>query len=227
MPVVKRSLADQVADQITELIVSDDLAAGAPLPSTSALASTFGVSVAVVREAQALLIGRGLVSSAQGRESVVVTPGAPELERILHFRLRREEATLSELVDVRIGLETIAAAKAAELATAEDVARIRTHLLSRKDAPTLDDFHREDVAFHREIAAVSGNALIVMILDAFSELLVDFRAQATEARIARGGDTDLATVEHERIIDAIEAHDSELAAAAMSEHLESGRREIA
>jgi len=226
MTIVKRSLADQVADQVTELIIGDGLGPGDAVPSTSALAQRFGVSIAVVREAQALLIGRGIISSAQGRESVVLTPGAVDLGRLLSFRLRQEESTLEELMDVRVGLESIAAARAAQRATSEDLARIRGSLKARDEVDSIAEFHRHDVAFHREIAVTSGNALIVMVLDALSDLLVDFRTRATEARLARGEDRDLATVEHYSVLDAIEARDSDAAAAAMKAHLESSRREI-
>ena len=64
----RRSLADQVADALIDLILKEGLQEGDSLPSTAELSERFGVSRTVVREALAALAGRGILSRSQGRE---------------------------------------------------------------------------------------------------------------------------------------------------------------
>jgi GntR family transcriptional repressor for pyruvate dehydrogenase complex len=223
----RRSLADQVADALSEFILTEGLREGDPLPSSGDLAARFDVSRTVIREALAALAGRGVLVRSQGRESVVATPGASDLVNLLQFRVQHGSASLTDILDARLGLEITAARRAAEHATKNEVAAIGVELDAMRAAKRDADYHQADIRLHRAIAVASHNPIIVLMLDALSDLLMEFRVTATENRKARGASLEPIFGQHARIVEAIDARDPDQAAEAMREHLETGRLEIA
>ena len=64
---IKRvTMYEQIADRLEEMILSDHISATDKLPSEQALATSFGVSRPVIREALMLLNARGLISQKNG-----------------------------------------------------------------------------------------------------------------------------------------------------------------
>lgn len=219
----RRSLADQVADALVELILSEDLQDGDSLPSTAELSERFDVSRTVVREALATLGGRGILTRSQGRESIVASPGAADLSQFLQFTARRDEVTLGHILEVRYGIEIVAARLAAERATEADLLEI-TSALERLSSATRDrDFNLADVELHRAIALASKNVLIQLVLEGLADFLLDFRVQTMKKRRREGGTREPVIEEHRRLVAAIAAHDVQAAAAAMHDHLERSR----
>lgn len=70
-PVNRRSVPDEVFDQLITEVTSGELAAGSPLPSERRLAEVLGVSRPAVREALQRLAGAGLVDIRQGDTTTV------------------------------------------------------------------------------------------------------------------------------------------------------------
>lgn len=70
-PVQRRSVPDEVADQLTDVIVSGEVEAGEQLPSERDLAERLGVSRPTVRAALSRLASIGLVETRQGGGSTV------------------------------------------------------------------------------------------------------------------------------------------------------------
>ncbi|WP_203337246.1 FadR/GntR family transcriptional regulator [Nocardioides limicola] len=70
-PVVRRSVADDVFEQLQAQVVVGDLGPGAPLPSERRLAEALGVSRPAVREALQRLAQAGLVDIRQGDTTTV------------------------------------------------------------------------------------------------------------------------------------------------------------
>jgi len=79
----------------------------------------------------------------------------------------------------------------------------------------LDRFIELDMAFHREIAAISRNPIFPAIVEA----LFGWAREYYQSLVRAPGAEELTLAEHARIVDAIAAHDSEAAAAAMHAHL--------
>jgi DNA-binding FadR family transcriptional regulator len=76
------------------------------------------------------------------------------------------------------------------------------------------------MAFHRQIAAMSGNMLIRALSQGMLDWLTQFRRDLVTAR----GAEDLTLQEHARIATAIAAGDPAAAAAAMTDHLTRANR---
>lgn len=67
----------QVADHLTAMIASGDLAPGSRLPAERDLAVQYGVSYDTVRRATAVLRERGLIVTVHGRGTFVRDPLPP------------------------------------------------------------------------------------------------------------------------------------------------------
>jgi len=216
----RRKLYQDVLDRLMARIRSGAIPPNAHLPSERELMEEYGVGRPAVREALQALERSGIVEIAHGERARVVVPTAEQL--IAQFAggamhlLRTQPGTLDHLKEVRVFLETGTARLAAERATEEDVARLRlavaTHRASMVD---LDRFIELDMAFHREIAAISRNPIFPAIVEA----LFGWAREYYQALVRAPGAEELTLAEHARIVDAIAAHDAEAAATAMHAHL--------
>ena len=87
-----------------------------------------------------------------------------------------------------------------------------THRASMVD---LERFIELDMAFHREIAAISRNPIFPSIVEA----LFGWAGEYYQSLVRAPGAEELTLAEHERIVDAIAAHDPQAASEAMRAHL--------
>jgi len=211
------SLADQVSDAILNMVRASDLQPGEPLPSTGELASRFGVSLSVVREALAVLDGRGIVDRSQGREATLAEPGSAELEYLLTYRWSRGHLSRQAVMELRCCIEVQAARLAAERLDVAGAAELDKAHAALADAQAEDDQLRADVGFHRAVAFASGNELLALVLDAVSPLL---RQARHDAQVAHRGGIDDIVADHQAILAGILSGDPDVAARAMTDHLE-------
>src|SRR3954470_579870 len=109
-------LVEQATEHLREQITGGEWAVGAKLPGETALAKTLGVGRSTVREALRALAGAGLVRPRQGAGVFVV---ATEAAEDWPTRLRR--AAVTDVYEVRMGVEVQAARLAASRRTPEDV----------------------------------------------------------------------------------------------------------
>ena len=77
------TLAEQVAEKIEMMILSDDTKLAGKLPSEQALAVSFSVSRTVIREALVILRAKGLIVKSNGVSSRVCNRPAVNLENTL------------------------------------------------------------------------------------------------------------------------------------------------
>jgi DNA-binding FadR family transcriptional regulator len=101
-------------------------------------------------------------------------------------------------------------------ATAGEVADLRRLIAAQREK--LGDpaaFIRADIAFHVRLAGLSGNR----ILSAVSQAMLGWLFRFHSDLLISSGHEDVTLAEHGGIVDAIEAHDPEAAAAAMDAHL--------
>ena len=222
-----------VAQGVARRIIGGEYAPGQRLPTESELQSAWGVSRSVVREAMKMLATQGLVRIEQGRGTFVSeTPEAP-LSAQLELTLRRntphqgEGAEMPEdwahLLDVRHVLEVAVAERAAHHATADDYAAMEAALAGmreRPDEPT--GYVDADLAFHRALAAATGNPLWPALLNSLNDLLRLYR----EAGFHGPESALLAAGQHQQVFDAVRAGDGIAAAAAMQEHLQKSEQDI-
>lgn len=127
-PIQRRTLAETLAHEIEESIVSGKLNGGDALPTEPELAKQFGVSRAVVRDATRLLLARGLVDVQHGRGVFVTGSGEKAFGDALLLALRRAGATAWDVEEFEELLLPQVIALAATAATDEEIDAIRAHI---------------------------------------------------------------------------------------------------
>lgn len=221
----RRSLAYGLIEVLGDRIRDGRLANGDKLPPEAAIMAEFGVSRTVVREALSRLQAAGLVQTRHGIGTFVVGLGdaAP-------FRIEADQvATLRDVLEVlelRIAIETEAAALAAQRRTAPELAAMRAALDAFAGAVEEGrDAVGPDFQFHLEIARATQNAHFASLMASLGTTIIprtrlDRPQQPSEQR-----STYLRRVngEHESIFDAIASQDADAARAAMRTHLANSR----
>lgn len=147
-PVSRRSLIDEVVDQLVAGIVSGELPAGEPLPAERRLAEALGVSRPAVREALQRLAQSRLVDTRQGDGTMVTdyrrTAGPELLPHLLVRDGHLDAGVARSIVEVRAMLGPGAARFAAERGGANLADEL--DVLADRLANTADDVDRQRVA---------------------------------------------------------------------------------
>lgn len=216
-------LRDHITADIERQILEGQLKPGDRLPHERALAEQYQVSRAVVRDAIAVLVERGLVEVHPGRGTFVAEAHPATALETLSRLLRRSEWSIGELLEARYFLEIRTAGLAARRAEASDlqaIAAALARMIEHRGRPLA--FVRADVAFHEAVAAAAKNRVLSSYLACIRELLVEAMLAGTALPQAM----DNAIAAHTAILEAIRQRDERAAQAAMRAHLQQSYEEI-
>jgi DNA-binding FadR family transcriptional regulator len=212
--VASQRLYEQVAEQIGGLITRGEFSPGDRLPPERDLARKLNVSRPVVREAMIALELAGLVEVRTGAGTYVKSQSRSVV------RLGDSGPSPFELLAARRLVECEIAALAAETADAEDIAALRS----------LNDAVREetqagrtgvdaDRAFHRRLAEITGNAVLVAIVAQLWEGMSGPILNRFHELTNRPGKHRTNIADHAAIIAVLDRHDSSGARSAMAAHI--------
>ncbi|MBV6305901.1 FadR family transcriptional regulator [Candidimonas humi] len=224
-----RSLTDDVVAALSEQIRAGRYRPGAKLPTESAIMSEQSVSRTVVREAISRLQAAGLVETRHGIGTFVMESDAGHTVKLAASQVFTMLDTMAVL-ELRISIETEAAALAASRRSDNDLQSLRT---------LLDEFRDQlgqsgggsvpaDQAFHLRIAQATGNQYFLDILGQLGKNLIP-RTRIDTAHLAADDQQNYlrrVNQEHEDIFFAIERGDPEAARAAMRTHLSNSRERL-
>jgi GntR family transcriptional repressor for pyruvate dehydrogenase complex len=217
------SLTDEAIARIRELIRSGRFPPGARLPPEHQLAAELGMSRSPIREAVKSLSVAGVLDVRRG-DGTYVTSLAPSLllAGLGSAVELMQGSTVLELTEVRRMLEPLATALAATRITAEQLTVVHEHLEAMRAArDDVELLNHHDAAFHRAVAAATGNETLAMLLDGVS-------SQTLRARIWRGtverGAADLTLAQHEAVYAALVDRDPQVAQAAALMHVSTSHR---
>lgn len=168
----RASLAEQVANELSRLIVDGTFPPESAMPSEGQLAERFGVSRASVREAVKMLAARGLIQVRHGVGLFASGSSYKPVTDALQLLFQREHVAPEELVEVRRLLEVEIAGLAAERATGEDLERIAAALedLGQLDAPVEAQI-AADTEFHVALARAAHNPIYLAVSEAVRQPL--------------------------------------------------------
>jgi DNA-binding FadR family transcriptional regulator len=202
---------EQVAERLAADIRSGSLAPGERLPSERDLARTFEVSRASVREAIASLQVQGVVETRKGAGTFVTArPPAAEAPH---------DASPSAVLEARAQLEPAVARLAAARAQRDSAAE---NLLETMEAEPVDiaTWNSSDRLFHRQLAAMTGNPVLLAFADHVASLMDQpLWQRLRDDSIAVPGRTRIHVAEHRMIYEAIVAGDAEAAAFYSTQHI--------
>ncbi|RDJ97829.1 GntR family transcriptional regulator [Cupriavidus lacunae] len=192
-----------IANRITEAMLGQKLLPGSRLGEQE-LATLFGVSRTLVREALSRLAARGMVTVSARRGWFLVEPGSDDIRAAFDARRIIETGLLREIGPERPpGAEAIHALKV-------HIAREKAALLG--EDPSMRSFLLGD--FHVCLCASLGYGLLV-------DTLRDLTARTTlvASRNQSAADAGRSCSQHEDIVNALADGDGALAARLMAEHL--------
>lgn len=217
----KKPLAEQVAEHIMNNIIEKGLEVGSKIPNEFELAEAVGVGRGTIREAIKILVSRQILEIRRGagtfvsaRQGIVDDPlGLAFLKDKTHLAL--------DLLSVRLMLEPEIAAMAARNASPEQVEELKKQRDRVEDFINRGESHtEEDILFHKQIAACSGNAVVEKLVPVINSSIALF-VDVTSSRLGKE------TIDtHREIVDCIEQGDPEGARCAMNMHLTYNRRMI-
>jgi GntR family transcriptional repressor for pyruvate dehydrogenase complex len=209
--------SERVAERLTTLIASGNLAPGDKLPSENELAKALQVSRPVVREALRGLAMMGIVETRQGGGAYVTDLKPNRLMAPLSFVLSLQDYSIESLFRARLVIDTGLAAEAArnvtddELATLADLVDAGNRLI---DDPI--GFRVMDSEFHELVGIAARNDFLDRVARALYGLAIEQRRQAS----LQPGVLERSAADHAAIVAALSQHDPEAAAAAMGHHVE-------
>jgi GntR family transcriptional regulator, transcriptional repressor for pyruvate dehydrogenase complex len=215
------TISDRIAQQIVNLIGSEQLRPGDRLPSERELAALLGVSRPSVREAVKSLEAQGRLVVRHGQGVFVAVP---QSQKDLRAALASQQVTLGELFAMREVLEVPAAGWAAAAGDDDRIASISAALDELNTASNANprDFTRLqalDAAFHMRIVEAAGNRFLRQTLGVLQEML----ATGMETTLLIPGRLAKSRAEHERILDALQQGDSAAARSAARRHIRSAQ----
>jgi GntR family transcriptional repressor for pyruvate dehydrogenase complex len=218
-PLRRRNLSHEIASVLAEQIARGHLKPGERLRSERDLSEAFAVSRSSVREAIKTLESRGLVEGRQGGGTFVRSQGLETLVQVPAGPVSVTEAEVRYLYEVREMLDPGIARLAAERATTADVAAL-SRLLERHERRVAAGRYgsEEDTQFHLRLARISGNPVLLRLLEGVMRLLAEVREPALRAASNAGVRFSLEA--HWQIVRAVESRDPDRAAAAAIDHHE-------
>jgi GntR family transcriptional repressor for pyruvate dehydrogenase complex len=176
--VKSNKVSQHIIDQIREAIFEGRLKPGDKLPSERELIGKFKVSKATLREALRSLEVLGFLEIRKGVSGgpfvteVDMTKAKDCFTNFLLFK----NLSLKDLSEVRLLLEPYIAEKAVLAITTEDLNRLGKLIKDSEHAIKNDialESRKDEIEFHRIIASITGNPILMFILDFVENLLID------------------------------------------------------
>ncbi len=205
------SIADQIFEQLERDILSGRYARGEVLSEMS-LAKQLGVSRTPVREAIRRLEQENILEET-GRGVTVVG-------------ISHED--MLDMYDIRLQIEGLAARRAAERITEEELAAMRETLdlqhfyLDKGGESASTQIKNLDSQFHEQFYRSSASKAYCDTLLSLHKKITKFRM----ASVSKRSRAEQSIAEHEAIYNALAARDSEAAARAATEHARHARDRI-
>ena len=190
-----------ILDELRRVILDGGAPPGTPIP-VGEVAELFGVSAIPVRESLKTLIGENLVAHRPNAGYVVA-------------QLTRQE--LAEIYLVRGVLESAALRAASEVAGPDDVARAReAHLALEKVLLDWDPraYHRESRRFHVALIAPCRRQRLLRMFESAWNVTEPFQPM----RYVPGPERDQLHADHQEMLDAFTARDTEALLASSGRH---------
>ena len=211
-------LTESVQDQIRSYIATKGLQAGAMIPTEKALGDALGISRTSVREALQSLEAIGIIETRHGVGRFVRDFNYDALVSSLAYSTEINVKNFADVIAIRMALEHTFITRVIPLLGAEDIGELRA--LLKKMATLSEQQSDEDelisvhTQFHLTLYRPLDNQLLLHLIEMFATL----QRSLTYLREYRTSDTKEFVRLHEKLVDALEARDVELAELRLQEH---------
>jgi GntR family transcriptional regulator, transcriptional repressor for pyruvate dehydrogenase complex len=171
-PIKPKRISCQVFEQVRELIYKGVFKPEQQIPTERDLAASMEVSRTSVRNAIEKLVKLGLLRQIQGQGTFVSSPES-RAGNPLSSAMSTDEATFSDLLEVRMGLECNAAKLAALRATESDLQAMCESIeeMTENLASTNIISTAADTAFHMAVTFSTKNPVLINLTRNFYDFL--------------------------------------------------------
>jgi DNA-binding FadR family transcriptional regulator len=209
-PIRPQQVYERIVDRIAAEIRVGLLRPGARLPSERELAGRLHVGRSSVREAIAALQLHGVLETRPGAGSFVAADAGERVRALDATVAAPHDASPSALLDARELLEPAVAARAAERGRPDETAEALLATMAASsdaaDPRARAEWSDADRLFHRQIAVLTGNPVLVAMADHVAALMDQpLWQRLRDESIAVPGRTELQLAEHRMIYEAIVA----------------------
>ncbi|NUR86854.1 MAG: FadR family transcriptional regulator [Nonomuraea sp.] len=216
--VARTSLVDAAIEELRREITTGVWPVGTKIPSESRLAESLGMSRLSVREAVRVLAHAGLLQTRQGDGTYVTATDESQVA----LRRRFDKAAAMDIIDVRRGLDLVAARLAAVKRSDDDLAAMRAALARRDTAARagdLDAFADADADFHLLVADAAHNPLLADLYSSMRDALRESVRDQEQDALAPDDS-------HDNLLAAIESADPATAVAVAVAILDQQERDL-
>lgn len=214
-PIKRVNVSDQVFEQLKNQLLNGNWKPGDKLPSENELSEKFQVSRVTIRQALQKLTALGLLETRFGEGSFVKEAEMGNYMNVLVPHAYLGKNSTLEVLEFRQTVETESAGLAAERATPEDIAVLKKILADMEQLKNDSlAFAKADLDFHIAISRITRNSLII----ATNTILNDILSVSMQDIVEQLG-FEIGLYYHEKLIDAISAHDPASATSIMREHI--------
>lgn len=207
-----KKLNTQVYDLLLEFIIDGKLKVGEMLSSERVLSEELGVSRTVLREAIKSLETRDVLSAIHGKGIMVNPATSADISHafMLYLKRKGKQVDFENLVELRCFLEPNIARLAAAKASETDIEKLEEILNTMKGYENdVELFYKMDLEYHLEIARITGNILIITIMEALIKPIRE------SLMVIGSSDIEQVFEDHYKIYECIKAKDEEAVEAAM------------
>ena len=209
-----KPLAEQAAEHIVNYIMERELETGDKLPNEFELAQSIGVGRSTIREAVKILVSRNVVEIRRGAGTFVSEQMGVTEDPLGLIFIRDKTGLAMDLLKVRLLLEPEIARLAAANASPEQAGELERQCRRVEDVIRAGENHmKEDLMFHKMIAALSGNAVVEKLVPVIHSSIAVF------IDVTNGTLREETISTHREIVECIKAGDGEGAKCAMEMHL--------
>ena len=227
-----RQIYEQVSERIRDEIAAGRFLPDSRLPSERDLAALFGVGRPAVREAIGALQNEGLVVTKRNSGTFVCGDAFARLSNGSANGTATADFSPSSTLDVRMVLEPAIARRAAVRGQRDSLTE---HYLDQMESVyDIDDpaqralWNSSDRLFHRQLAVMTGDALMVKIADEVaSSMDQPLWKRLKDEGIYDAGRIRLYVAEHRLIYEAVIQGDADAAAFYVEQHIKRVERDIA
>lgn len=223
-PIEKKSVSEEVFDQIKDNIVKQVWLPGDKLPSENQLAGMFRVSRVSIRTAIHKLVALGILEARNGEGTFVRQINTGVYLNSFTQMLVLEPHDILELLEFRKGIERLSCELAAERATESEIAELEKIIADMKkscDDKDVSRYTMEDLNFHMLIAKMSKNSVIENVLTILRDHIL---AHFSEMNSRLGLELNLEN--HIKILEAVKNHDSKAAGSYIEDSINRSMKKI-
>jgi len=219
-PIKPKRISDQVFEQLRELIFRGELKPSEQIMPERELAEALGVSRTSVRDALRKLVVMGFLEQKQGQGTFV--RGTDAIRKSpLAVAMENQDASLTDLLEVRMGLETNAAALAALRADEKDFRFLEKSLKEFEEEIRKGELGNEaDVSFHMAITYATKNPIQIYLMKIFFDFLFIGIKENLRHLYEDPRNIDQIFNQHVAITQAIKNRDAQGAFSAMKKHID-------